>query len=85
MEFNLKKNKYYNYKNNYIKINIRYSMKYKQNVAAYAYKEHIGIFLEEDLYDAIVSTEGIGDRLAHEVGHMIDVTPREISEEQIMY
>ena len=72
---------YYNNKNNYIKIHIRYSYKYKENVAAYAYTEHIGIFLAEDLYSAIVSTEGIGARLAHEVGHMIDVTPREITEE----
>ena len=72
---------YYNYKNNYIKIHFRYSVKYKENVAAYAYTEHIGIFLQEDLYNAIVSTERIGDRIAHEVGHMIDVSPREITEE----
>ena len=72
---------YYNYKNNYIKIHIRYSQKYRQNVAAYASTEHIGIFYDEDLYRAMVSTEGIGDRLAHEVGHMIDVSPREIAEE----
>ena len=72
---------YYNYKNNYIKIHIRYSNRYKNNYLAYASTEHIGIYLEEHLYRIIVSTEGIGDTLAHEVGHMIDVTPREIAEE----
>ena len=72
---------YYNYKNNYIKIHIRYSRRYKDNVLAYASTEHIGIFLNEELYRVLVSTEGIGETLAHEVGHMIDVIPREIAEE----
>ena len=72
---------YYNYKNNYIKIHIRYSNRYKETYIAYASTEHIGIYLEDQLYRAIVSNEGIGDTLAHEIGHMIDVIPREIAEE----
>ena len=72
---------YYDYKNNYIKIHIRYSQRFRENVQAYASREHIGIFLKDDLYRVIVSTEGIGDTLAHEIGHMIDVIPREIAEE----
>ena len=72
---------YYNEKNKYIKIHLRYSIKYKDNILAYAYIEHIGIFMKEELYVAMVSTEGIGRTMSHEFGHMIDVTPREIKEE----
>ena len=41
----------------------------------------LGFFLEEDLYKELVSTEGVEARLAYEVGHIIDVTPKEIVEE----
>ena len=72
---------YYDYKNNYLKLHIRYSQQYKSNILAYAYTEHIGIFKENEIYRVMVSYEGIRDVLAHEVGHMIDVEPREIAEE----
>ena len=37
--------------------------------------------MKEELYVAMVSTEGIGSTMSHEFGHMIDVKPREIAEE----
>ena len=72
---------YYNYKNNFLKINIRYAQQYRPSIIAYAYTEHIGIFKKDEIYRVMVSYEGIGQVLAHEIGHMIDVSPREIAEE----
>jgi hypothetical protein len=80
IQFN-KNQLYYDYKNNYLKIHFRHSQRYQQNVIAYSYTEHIGIFLQEEIYRVLVSYEGIRDVLSHEVGHIIDVVPREIAEE----
>ena len=71
---------YYDYKNNFLKINFRLAQKYRPTILAYASNEHIGIFNREEIYRVMVSYERIGDVLSHEVGHMIDVSPREIAE-----
>ena len=71
---------YYDYKNNYLKIHLRLSQHYRSTVLAYAYTEHIGYFKKDDIYRVMVSYEGIRDTLAHEIGHIIDVIPREIAE-----
>ena len=71
---------YYDVKNQYITIHIRYSQNYGPGIRAYAYDEHIGIFNQNELLKALVSYEGIGSTLTHEIGHMIDVKPREYAE-----
>ena len=71
---------YYNIKNEYIKLHIRYSTKYQEGIGAYAYEEHIGIFFEKQFNNSLVSYREIGKNLAHEIGHMIDVKPRENAE-----
>ena len=71
---------YYNIKNEYIKLHIRYSTKYQEGIGAYAYDEHIGIFNEKHFYNCLVSYKEIGKTLAHEIGHMIDVNFRESAE-----
>ena len=40
----------YNEKNKNIKMLLRYSVRYKDIILAYAYTEHIGIFTEELFY-----------------------------------
>jgi hypothetical protein len=71
---------YYDIKNQYINIHIRYSQNYKKGIAAYAYEEHIGIFYQDYFHYSLVSYEEIGRSLGHEIGHMIDVKVREIAE-----
>ena len=71
---------YYDIKNQYINIHIRYAIPYSKNIGAYATDEHIGIFLPITFYNALVSYEEIGSTLVHEIGHMIDVKPREYPE-----
>ena len=71
---------YYDVKNQYITIHIRYSQNYRSSVRAYAYDDHIGIFNQNELLKSLVSYEGIGGTLTHEIGHMIDVRPREYPE-----
>ena len=71
---------YYDIKNQYINIHIRYSQNNKKGIAAYAYDEHIGIFYQEYFHHSLVSYEEIGRSLGHEIGHMIDIRERELAE-----
>ena len=71
---------YYDVKNKYITIHFRYSQSFEPSLRAYAYDEHIGIFNQNELYKSLVSYEGIGSTLTHEIGHMIDVKRREYAE-----
>ena len=71
---------YYDIKNQYINFHIRYATPYKIGIAGYAYEEHIGIFLPEYYKYIFSSYIEIGNTLAHEIGHMIDVKPREYGE-----
>ena len=71
---------YYDIKNQYINIHIRYATPYRLGIAAYAIDDHIGIFLSTQFYNALVSYKEIGKTLAHEIGHMIDVKYREYAE-----
>ena len=71
---------YYDKRNEYINIHIRYSHNYKKGIAAYAFDEHIGIFYQSYFYNSLVSYEQIGRSLGHEIGHMIDVKQREFAE-----
>jgi len=73
----LKENQpYYDIKNKYINIHLRYSQQYQSSVLAYAYTEHVGLYVHYHLDDLIDSTEGIEGTIAHEIGHIIDVSPR---------
>ena len=72
---------YYDIKNKYINIHLRYSQQKSNTVLAYATTEHIGIYLKYHLLDLVDSTEGIDNTIAHEIGHIIDVSPRIISEQ----
>ena len=40
----------------------------------------IGIFFQDYFYKSLVSYDGIGNSLVHEIGHMIDVKQREYAE-----
>ena len=72
---------YYNIKNDYIILHMRYSTYSDKGAAAYAYIEHIGIFLKGNFYyDLLVSYQQMSSYLIHEIGHMIDVAPREYAE-----
>ena len=71
---------YYDPKNQFINLHIRYSTNYQGGVAAYAYDDHIGIFYADYFKCSLVSYEGVGRSLVHEIGHMIDVKPREYAE-----
>ena len=75
---------YYDIKNQYINIHIRYATPYKKGISGYAYEEHIGIFLPDFYQYIFVSYIEIGSTLAHEIGHMIDVQPREYAEKTNM-
>lgn len=69
---------YYNSHNEYINIHFRYSQPYG---GAYAFYEHIGIFYDDwiDLaIDAKVGAFGWG--FAHEIGQMMDIDDRTVSE-----
>ena len=71
---------YYNIKNDYINLHMRYST-YLKEASAYASAEHIGIFLDIYFYKNIfISYHQMSKTLIHEIGHMIDVKPREYAE-----
>ena len=72
---------YYEIKNKYINIHLRYSQQYSNNVLAYATVEHVGIYMRYHLKELIDSTNGIDRTIAHEIGHIIDVNPRIVSEQ----
>ena len=72
---------YYNVMNKYINIHLRYSQQYSNSVLAYAYTEHVALYAKYHLYDIIDSTEGIDRTIAHEIGHIIDISPRIIDEQ----
>ena len=60
---------------------MRYSTYLKLGVAAYATIEHIGIFMDcYFYYNFLVSYHQMSNILIHEIGHMIDVEPREYAE-----
>ncbi len=67
---------YYDERNQYINLHIRYATPYQENIGAYACDTHIGIFFYSSFYNVLVSYDEIGKTQAHEIGHMIDVEPR---------
>ena len=72
---------FYNIKNDYITIHMRYSTYLKKGNAAYASTEHIGIYLQQGFYYyVLVSYNKMHKTLVHEIGHMVDVKPREYAE-----
>lgn len=69
---------YYDEKNNYICFHLKYSQPYG---LAYASSEHIGIFYDDWLEKAIYIVEKeIGWGFPHEIGHMMDINERTVSE-----
>ena len=69
---------YYNEKNNYICIHFRYAQPY---ALAYAGNEHIGIFYDDWVEKAIsIDEKEIGWGFPHEIGHMMDISERTVSE-----
>ena len=72
---------YYDVKNKYINIHLRYSQQKENNVLAYATTEHVGLYMKYHLSEIIDSTGGISNTIAHEIGHIMDVSPRIISEQ----
>ena len=73
---------YYNEKNQYINVNIRL-MQPEPGAAAYAGYEHIGIFIVEGSaawLDNAVQMTNTGWGFAHEIGHMLDLPERTVSE-----
>ena len=62
---------YYDIKNEYINIHIRHSQP-KEGAQAYANEYNVAIYYYTNLYEVMVSYEGIGNTLPHEIGHMID-------------
>ena len=75
---------YYNNKNEYIKIHIRYSTNYEENTETYTYDKHIGILTKNQFKNCLASNKGIGRPLAHEIGNIIDVYSRS-NEEKTNY
>ena len=71
---------YYDERNNYLNFHITYSTPYDSNIGAFACDTHIGIFYYNSFYEVLLSYEEIGSTQAHEIGHMIDVRPREYAE-----
>ena len=70
---------YYDPKNEYINIHIRYCVVLR-GAAAFASNEHIGIFYQDMFTFSLLAYKEIGKTLSHEIGHMIDVKPRELAE-----
>ena len=69
---------YYNEKNDYICMHFRYSQPY---ALAYAGNEHIGIFYDDWTDIAIsLNEKEIGWGFPHEIGHMMDISERTVSE-----
>ena len=75
---------YYDINNQYITIHIRYSNTQDKGSSGYAYENHIGIFKEDNYNFIFASYKEIGHTLPHEIGHMIDVYPREYEEKTNM-
>ena len=76
-----KKQPYYNIKNNYLKINFRYSQPSSESGLAYAHYEHVGLFKDnwfERVLNFNIKTVSWG--LTHEIGHMMDIRERVVSE-----
>ena len=71
---------YYDIRNQYINFHLRYCQSYKKGFAAYASKDHIGIFLRDTLTYVLISHINNDSVIAHEIGHMIDVNLRKIPE-----
>ena len=77
LQFN-KGQPYYDEKNNYIRINFRYSQPYGE---AYAHTEHVGIFYDPWIEKALnFNIKNIGWGYIHEIGHMMDIPQREYIE-----
>ena len=70
---------YYDPKNEYINIHIRYSVPVLGSTA-FSSNEHIGIFYKDIFKFSLLSYIEIGKTLSHEVGHMIDLKERELAE-----
>ena len=69
---------YYDEKNNYICFHLRYSQPY---ALAYASEEYIGIFYDDWLERAIsIDEKNINWGFPHEIGHMMDIDQRTVSE-----
>ena len=69
---------YYDAKNEFICIHFRYAQPY---ALAYAGNEHIGIFYDDWIERAIfIEEKNIGWGFPHEIGHMMDISERTVSE-----
>ena len=69
---------YYDFKNNYINIHIRYAQPYGE---AYAFTQHIGIFRHILIVRSLnFNIKEIDWGFPHEIGHMMDIPERTISE-----
>ena len=66
---------HYDIKNTYINLHLRYSQPFG---AAYAFTEHIGIF--SDWINTAIYAQAYGWGYAHEIGHMMDIGERTVSE-----
>ena len=66
---------HYDIKNTYINLHLRYSQPFG---AAYASSEHIGIF--SDWIKTAIYAQSFGWGYAHEIGHMMDIYERTVSE-----
>ena len=71
---------YYDFRNQYININFRFTQE-RKGAQAYAYTELIGIFYKVDLFTMMSSYDiSFGGTIPHEIGHMIDVKKRTYQE-----
>ena len=69
------KDPYYDERNQFLNCNIRLM---QPTGAAYAYTEHVGI--QPDWEEACIYTETFGWGFTHELGHMMDISERTVSE-----
>ena len=67
---------YYDIKNTYVNLHIRYAQPFG---AAYAAYEHIGIF-SDGWFNTAIYAEAFGWGFAHEIGHTMDINERTVSE-----
>ena len=73
-----KKQPYYNEKNDYVNIHIRLAQPYG---AGYATVEHVGIFYDDWIESAVhFNRDKLDWGFPHEIGHMMDLSDRKISE-----
>lgn len=69
---------YYNIKNNYVNLHIRYAQPYG---GGYAGNQHIGIFGQDWIDNSLnFSIKTIGWGFPHEIGHMMDIPERTVVE-----